>query len=110
MGVRPVDAGAPGADHDVAPASKRLADQEQVAHAAALVLVVLPGWTPRRDRHRWGDLAEELPAGLVQARSEEHTSELQSRRDLVCRLLLEKKKQRTRPNSSCQKKKKTRNI
>src|SRR5690349_23513803 len=28
-----------------------------------------------------------------QDRSEEHTSELQSRRDLVCRLLLEKKKQ-----------------
>src|SRR5690349_22569085 len=27
-----------------------------------------------------------------QHRSEEHTSELQSRRDLVCRLLLEKKK------------------
>src|SRR2546428_4131397 len=27
-------------------------------------------------------------------RSEEHTSELQSRSDLVCRLLLEKKKQR----------------
>src|SRR5438874_5775523 len=29
-------------------------------------------------------------------RSEEHTSELQSRRDLVCRLLLEKKKKRIR--------------
>src|SRR6266496_5025886 len=28
----------------------------------------------------------------VKGRSEEHTSELQSRRDLVCRLLLEKKK------------------
>src|SRR6478672_8596050 len=28
------------------------------------------------------------------SRSEEHTSELQSRSDLVCRLLLEKKKQR----------------
>src|SRR5690349_24213888 len=28
-------------------------------------------------------------------RSEEHTSELQSRRDLVCRLLLEKKKNKT---------------
>src|SRR5438874_8671974 len=28
-------------------------------------------------------------------RSEEHTSELQSRRDLVCRLLLEKKKSRS---------------
>src|SRR5215471_20902506 len=35
---------------------------------------------PRRPRRR--------PA----RRSEEHTSELQSRRDLVCRLLLEKKK------------------
>src|SRR5438874_7081630 len=31
---------------------------------------------------------------LVLARSEEHTSELQSRRDLVCRLLLEKKKKK----------------
>src|SRR5260221_5386935 len=29
---------------------------------------------------------------LVDARSEEHTSELQSHSDLVCRLLLEKKK------------------
>src|SRR5690349_24985022 len=29
---------------------------------------------------------------VVALRSEEHTSELQSRRDLVCRLLLEKKK------------------
>src|SRR5438874_10677496 len=28
----------------------------------------------------------------IVSRSEEHTSELQSRRDLVCRLLLEKKK------------------
>src|SRR5690349_23683264 len=32
-----------------------------------------------------------LDAGSA-VRSEEHTSELQSRRDLVCRLLLEKKK------------------
>src|SRR5690349_23184861 len=32
------------------------------------------------------------------ARSEEHTSELQSRRDLVCRLLLEKKKKTTKSN------------
>src|SRR5204862_8064239 len=30
--------------------------------------------------------------GFGDRRSEEHTSELQSRRDLVCRLLLEKKK------------------
>src|SRR5204863_7821544 len=33
---------------------------------------------------------------LVSPRSEEHTSELQSRRDLVCRLLLEKKKNKLR--------------
>src|SRR5690349_23121888 len=32
--------------------------------------------------------------GARRARSEEHTSELQSRRDLVCRLLLEKKKKK----------------
>src|SRR5690349_24052954 len=31
----------------------------------------------------------------AEIRSEEHTSELQSRRDLVCRLLLEKKKKNT---------------
>src|SRR5690349_22360551 len=31
----------------------------------------------------------------IDQRSEEHTSELQSRRDLVCRLLLEKKKNNT---------------
>src|SRR5690349_23175273 len=31
---------------------------------------------------------------LPRERSEEHTSELQSRRDLVCRLLLEKKKKK----------------
>src|SRR5699024_12425722 len=34
-----------------------------------------------------------VPPTWVPQRSEEHTSELQSRFDLVCRLLLEKKKQ-----------------
>src|SRR5438874_13741852 len=34
-------------------------------------------------------------ADLTTGRSEEHTSELQSRRDLVCRLLLEKKNNNT---------------
>src|SRR3712207_7612244 len=33
-----------------------------------------------------------MPGIIVQSRSEEHTSELQSRQYLVCRLLLEKKK------------------
>src|SRR5207249_5463548 len=37
-------------------------------------------------------LAAALPGLAMNLRSEEHTSELQSRFDLVCRLLLEKKK------------------
>src|SRR2546421_9696640 len=36
---------------------------------------------------------------LQQLRSEEHTSELQSRSDLVCRLLLEKKKKKKQRRS-----------
>src|SRR5206468_4754976 len=39
-----------------------------------------------------GPAAGKTGAFLVPPRSEEHTSELQSRSDLVCRLLLEKKK------------------
>src|SRR2546421_8185874 len=39
-----------------------------------------------------GDGATGILAPLADERSEEHTSELQSRSDLVCRLLLEKKK------------------
>src|SRR5690349_24003503 len=35
-----------------------------------------------------------MAASAKKDRSEEHTSELQSRRDLVCRLLLEKKKKK----------------
>src|SRR6266536_3227697 len=65
--MRPVDAGAPRADRHVAPAAQRLAHQEQVAHAAALVLVILPGRLPWRDGQGRGDLCEELAAGLVQA-------------------------------------------
>src|SRR2546429_3093882 len=38
---------------------------------------------------------DERPAAPVHGRSEEHTSELQSRLHLVCRLLLEKKKNNT---------------
>src|SRR3712207_8271269 len=43
-----------------------------------------PSSPPRRDAP--------LPVPGTHARSEEHTSELQSRQYLVCRLLLEKKK------------------
>src|SRR5215211_7225035 len=40
-----------------------------------------------------------LVVGPLRLRSEEHTSELQSHSDLVCRLLLEKKKKKTLPHS-----------
>src|SRR5690349_23205088 len=49
----------------------------------------LPGLRARPAPVRRGGL------GRLRVRSEEHTSELQSRRDLVCRLLLEKKKIKT---------------
>src|SRR5690625_5583288 len=40
-----------------------------------------------------------IVASIIVARSEEHTSELQSRGHLVCRLLLEKKKNKYQCNS-----------
>src|SRR2546421_6104110 len=54
---------------------------------------VLAEFRQRRTVTRDIDLpAEDLKALVQEFRSEEHTSELQSRSDLVCRLLLEKKK------------------
>src|SRR2546422_7702034 len=62
-----------------------------------------------RDRPRTGGPAHRRirpPWASARQRSEEHTSELQSRLHLVCRLLLEKKKkptrnQRVRPLQPC---------
>src|SRR5438067_6979687 len=50
--------------------------------------------SPPKRGSRWRTLRPPSTAGrtLSAPRSEEHTSELQSRFDLVCRLLLEKKK------------------
>src|SRR2546430_5922007 len=50
--------------------------------------------TVEHERAVVGDVARaECAAGAAAARSEEHTSELQSQSNLVCRLLLEKKKE-----------------
>src|SRR5206468_5077689 len=43
-------------------------------------------------KESFDDMARDLTKTAIRGRSEEHTSELQSRSDLVCRLLLEKKK------------------
>src|SRR5258705_8532994 len=55
---------------------------------------VIPG---RKDR----DGREVELRAILDARSEEHTSELQSLRHLVCRLLLEKKKKNEKNNNYC---------
>src|SRR2546422_6644895 len=64
--------------------------------------------SPNRDRRLWpGQFARvtlrlaELPNATVVPRSEEHTSELQSRLHLVCRLLLEKKKKKIYASLHC---------
>src|SRR5215510_16539589 len=62
-----------------------------------------PGWSPVVCS------VVSVPARCPAARSEEHTSELQSRGHLVCRLLLEKKKTKTKVPVSSKKKKKTPN-
>src|SRR2546422_3505428 len=57
--------------------------------ARTMRVIIVPPCSPQRERDR--DLVRG-GADLLQTRSEEHTSELQSRLHLVCRLLLEKKK------------------
>src|SRR6266403_6353407 len=60
----------------------------------------ISGHRDRRPRDRARCPARPTGAGSLQGgpRSEEHTSELQSRRDLVCRLLLEKKNTIAQPS------------
>src|SRR5437868_8087819 len=58
-------------------------------HAYSIDLSASCGKTRARPRRRIA-AARRVDAAIL--RSEEHTSELQSRFDLVCRLLLEKKK------------------
>src|SRR2546429_5958612 len=58
-------------------------------------------WPSRLDQNRlsWGSGSSTYGRSPSNSRSEEHTSELQSRLHLVCRLLLEKKKKYV--NKSC---------
>src|SRR2546428_2917776 len=79
--------------HDALPISRG-----QRSLQGILVVVALCG-----DDHEgpWAGLQRIQRRG--HARSEEHTSELQSRSDLVCRLLLEKKKPKIRGQRTCAK-------
>src|SRR2546427_8531074 len=73
--------GSVGLHQDVALLGTRLDPGQSVVH------VIAPG------RHAWVHVAR----GSAM-RSEEHTSELQSQSNLVCRLLLEKKKSNSNPH------------
>src|SRR5690349_24122851 len=70
--------------HDALPISQ---GDAVFAHQADLVLAA-------RAADFFDQSCEMFAAAIGPIRSEEHTSELQSRRDLVCRLLLEKKKKK----------------
>src|SRR5438132_14277329 len=58
-----------------------------------------PSWIISFRYWRWLAIFKNTPS-LSLARSEEHTSELQSHSDLVCRLLLEKKNRPESPSQS----------
>src|SRR5699024_12025433 len=85
---------APGRRHAMtatSPALRRVvttvASSALLLWAAATIVFLLQHLVP-------GDPALTILGGASANRSEEHTSELQSRFDLVCRLLLDKKKDR----------------
>src|SRR5690606_40464354 len=83
--------------HDALPILATLKDlpakRETTAHVRAAMALIEAGATSAGSRK--AKPPPELPDDLAAAmrRSEEHTSELQSRENLVCRLLLEKKKE-----------------
>src|SRR5438034_4751034 len=73
---------------DAARAASRLASTTLSMYVKSRDWAPSP-WTSRG----WPRRPQRMNRGIT-ARSEEHTSELQSHSDLVCRLLLEKKKSR----------------
>src|SRR5690606_33015317 len=87
---------------------RQLLREDLVGSLAHLIMLARTGLIPKEDaaaiRAHLLSIAQDADAGTlslpeeedvhmaVEARSEEHTSELQSRENLACRLLLEKKK------------------
>src|SRR2546430_12591598 len=80
--------------HDALPISL-LALARQYPNRVRGYVTVNPNYTT----HARGEIRRCLDAGMIGIRSEEHTSELQSQSNLVCRLLLEKKNNQTTVNS-----------
>src|SRR5690349_23422136 len=59
-----------------------------------VVAIAVVGFLNEFKAEKTVEALSKLVSTSCRVRSEEHTSELQSRRDLVCRLLLEKKKKK----------------
>src|SRR2546425_2055771 len=75
------------------------------SHGARPRAGAVPGGHRRRPARRWDARSYHTDPGTphlrpARARSEEHTSELQSLAYLVCRLLLEKKKKTMQPDKT----------
>src|SRR2546422_912442 len=89
----------------IGPGATNLVTAAAVAHVNRLPVLLLPGdaFASRgpdpvlQQLEDFGDGLATVNDCLRPVRSEEHTSELQSRLHLVCRLLLEKKKKQSRP-------------
>src|SRR5687767_15383037 len=82
--------------------------REIVAVGQAMEQRIDDGLSPYRSysRAEWAALRDDMPMTLMsdeinRLRSEEHTSELQSLAYLVCRLLLEKKKNKIEHSGIC---------
>src|SRR5262245_65289579 len=96
----------PAADPELAGPMQKPATGVRHLVLAGMTAAVLVAYLPRtafgpaasliKDELRLSDLAMGDILGVWALRSEEHTSELQSLRHLVCRLLLEKKKTQKR--------------
>src|SRR3712207_8990700 len=76
---------APGTGADPAPESAQTAETTQGGEATQR-----PKGIGADEERRYGDDLQPARSNARDPRSEEHTSELQSRQYLVCRLLLEK--------------------
>src|SRR2546430_13718324 len=74
---------------------RSMANNRDMAYVVRSDRVGAPGFLRELREAVWS-VNPNLPLGKV--RSEEHTSELQSQSNLVCRLLLEKKKTHTTPD------------
>src|SRR2546422_11428507 len=75
--------------HDALPISGSISPAgERISRAGGSASPATPSWCSARER------PSSPPGTGCRRRSEEHTSELQSRLHLVCRLLLEKKKKK----------------